>query len=304
MDSFWPYVIGIVLGLAFEMVVIVALKLLCFYTVVDERTSKVYTLFGKVMLVIEEPGLHFLWPKLTWKALFIRFLGKVYELDLRLDQLYLRSQPVNSEEGAPMGIGIWYEMFISGPVSFLFKNTDPMGSLAANVSNSTVRCLSNLPLSRMLEDRHGLSQSVRAEVTQKSKEWGYDVGSVYLRKVHFRDKQMIKEIESKVVNQLRQVTASIKQDGDNQVHIITNSANRTASFEFGKAAATRPQIVGKALQQIGTDPEVAGAMFDILETQRLLESRGELVLIPTNRQMLTDLTVANNFRTKSDLRPN
>ena len=48
---------------------------------------------------------------------------------MRLDQEYLRSQPVNSEEGAPMGIGIWYEMYISDPVAFLFKNADPRGSL-------------------------------------------------------------------------------------------------------------------------------------------------------------------------------
>ena len=72
----------------------------------------------------------------------MKWLGTEYTLDLRLDQEYLRSQPVNSEEGAPMGIGIWYEMFISDPVSFLFKNADPRGSLRANVGNATVRCLS------------------------------------------------------------------------------------------------------------------------------------------------------------------
>jgi hypothetical protein len=116
---------------------------------------------------------------------------------MRLDQEYLRSQPVNSEEGAPMGIGIWYEMFISDPVSYLFKNTDPRGSLAANVSNSTVRCLSNLPLAAMLEDRHAMSQTVRAEVTPKSHEWGYQLGSVYIRKVHFRDTNMIRQIEAR-----------------------------------------------------------------------------------------------------------
>ena len=79
-------------------------------------------------------------------------------LDMRLDQDYLRSQPVNSEEGAPMGIGIWYEMFISDPVAYLFKNADPRGSLAANVSNATVRCLSNMPLADMLVNRHAMSQ--------------------------------------------------------------------------------------------------------------------------------------------------
>jgi hypothetical protein len=34
-------------------------------------------------------------------------LGRRYVLDMRLEQEYLRSQQVNSEEGAPIGIGIW-----------------------------------------------------------------------------------------------------------------------------------------------------------------------------------------------------
>src|SRR5215472_10301158 len=165
------------------------------YTVVQERQCKVYMLFGKVALILKEPGLHLLWLKLGWKAPFINFMGRCHTLDMRLDQEYLRSQPVNSEEGAPMGIGIWYEMFISDPVSYLFKNADPRGSLAANVSNSTVRCLSNLKLSAMLENRHAMSQTVRAEVSPKSHEWGYQLGSVYIRKVHFRDTGMIKQIE-------------------------------------------------------------------------------------------------------------
>ena len=123
-----------------------------FYTILQERQCKVYLLFGKVILILDEPGLHLLWFKLGWKAPLINWLGRAHVLDMRLDQEYLRSQPVNSEEGAPMGIGMWYEMFISDPVSYLFKNADPRGSLSANVSNSTVRCLSNLKLADMLEN--------------------------------------------------------------------------------------------------------------------------------------------------------
>ena len=72
-----------------------------------------YVLFGKVIAVLDEPGLHFLLTKLGWRAPIVNWLGRCHVLDMRLDQEYLRSQPVNSEEGAPMGIGIWYEMYIS-----------------------------------------------------------------------------------------------------------------------------------------------------------------------------------------------
>lgn len=265
------------------------LRIFGLYTVVEEGRCYVYVLFGKVVAVIQEPGLHILLFKLGLKAPIVRWLGKLYVLDMRIDQQYLRSQPVNSEEGAPMGIGIWYEMFISDPVAFLFKNADPRGSLAANVSNSTVRCLSNLKLADMLQNRHAMSQTVRAEVSPQSHEWGYKLGSVYIRKVHFRDQQMIEQIEEKVVNRLRQVTSSIKQDGANQVSIITSTAERQAAVEFAKAAAMRPRIVGEALNQVAADPEVEAAMFEILEIQKIVESKARITLIPEHGGILPEL---------------
>ena len=268
-------------------------RLFGLYTIVQEGTCQVFVLFGRVLAVITEPGFYFLPLRLGPAAFIINFSGRRQVLDMRLDQVYLRSQAVNSEEGAPMGIGIWYEMFISDPVAYLFKNADPRGSLAANVSNAVVRTLSNLPLARMLEDRHAMSQTVRAEVSPKSHEWGYKLGSVYIRKVHFRDTGMIQQIEAKVVNRLRQVTATIRQDGANQVSIITSTAERQAAVEFARAEAQRPLIVGTALEKIAEDPEVANALFEILETQRLVEGQGRLTLVPKGTGLLTQLMAAN-----------
>ncbi len=264
-------------------------RLFGLYTIVEEGRCRVYVLFGKVLATLDEPGLYFLWEKLGWQALIVHWLGRCHVLDMRLDQEYLRSQPVNSEEGAPMGIGIWYEMYISNPVAYLFKNADPRGSLAANVSNAIVRCLSNLPLAEMLENRHPMSQTVRDEVSPQSHEWGYKLGSVYIRKVHFRDAEMIRQIEAKVVNRLRQVTSAIKQDGANRVSIITSTAEREAAAAFAQADAMRPKIVGTALQQIAADPEVARALFDILESQAVIDSPSEITLLPENQQLLGQL---------------
>ena len=273
-------------------IVLFLLRLIGLYTIVQEGTCQVFMLFGKVAGIINEPGLHFLLPKLGPKALVVNWLGSRRVLDMRLDQQYLRSNPVNSEEGAPMGVGIWYEMYISEPVSYLFKNADPRGSLAANVSNAVVRSLSNLPLEKMLVDRHAMSRTVREEVSPRSQEWGYKLGSVYIRKVHFRDVGMIHQIEAKVVNRLRQVTSAIKQDGANQVNIITSTADRQAATEFAKAGAIRPRVVGQAMQAITANPEVAAAVFEILETQKILESKGKLTLIPRGNELLGQLLVS------------
>lgn len=262
------------------------------YAIVEERQIRVYVLFGKVIAILDEPGLQLLWLKLGWRALIVHWLGRCHVLDMRLDQRYLRSQAVNSEEGAPMGIGIWYEMFISDPVAYLFKNADPQGSLAANVSNAVVRCLSNMPLGEMLENRHNMSQTVRADVSPKSQEWGYSLGSTYIRKVHFRDGEMIHQIEEKVVNRLRQVTASIQQEGRNQVSLITSTAQRQAAIEFARAAAVRPAIVGAALQKISEDPVIARSMFQVLENERLLANKTAITLVPPKHELLTQMLAA------------
>lgn len=270
------------------------LKFLGIYAIVEERIAHVYVLFGKVQLVLTEPGLHFLWLKMGPKALIVNWFGQRYLVDQRLDQQYQRSLAVNSEEGAPMGIGVWYEMVVDDPVSYIFKNENPRGSLLASVSNSTVRSLSNMPLEKMLTDRHAMSAVVRSEVTHESTEWGFQVGSVYIRKVHFRDAEMIRQIESKVVNRLRQVTSAIKQAGANQVNIITSQAEKTAAVEFAKAAAMRPRVVGDALREITKDKEVSDCLFEVLEIQNMLDSKAAITLVPRGNAVLSSMLASQD----------
>lgn len=290
---FYGFVITIIACSVLLPIVLGIARLLGLYAIVNERQCRVYVLFGKVIGTISEPGLHLLPAVLGPAAFIVNWLGSCQVIDLRLDQEYLRSQPVNSEEGAPMGIGIWHEMYISDPVAYLFRNADPRGSLSANVSNSTVRSLSNMPLAEMLVNRHAMSETVRREVSPKSHEWGYKLGSVYIRKVHFRDAAMIQEIEGKVVNRLRQVTSAIKQDGANQVSIITSTAERQAAVAFAQAAAIRPQIVGETLFEISKRPAVSTALFEVLEAQRIAGNHGNLVILPAKSALLADMMAAD-----------
>src|SRR5438128_11212853 len=88
-------------------------RLFGLYAIVEERTCRVYVLFGRVVKVLDEPGLHWLPVEMGASAFLVNLFGQCHVLDLRIDQEYRRSEPVNSEEGAPMGIGIWYAMWIS-----------------------------------------------------------------------------------------------------------------------------------------------------------------------------------------------
>ncbi|HNS10548.1 MAG TPA: SPFH domain-containing protein [Candidatus Ozemobacteraceae bacterium] len=293
MDQFFVGFIFAFIGSYFFIPLILAfIRFLGLYAIVREGQCHIYMLFGQVIGVLKEPGLYFLPWNLGLKAPIVHMLGSCEVIDTRLDQEYLRSQPVNSEEGAPMGIGIWYEMVVNNPVAYRFKNADPRNSLSTNVRSASVRCLSNMKLADMLEDRHSMSQKVRQEVSAQAAEWGYKVGSVYIRKVHFRDARMIGQIQEKVVNRLRQVTSAIKQDGANQVSIITSTAENQAAAEFAKAAAVRPKIVGEALREISKDPEISSALFEILEAQKLAESKAQITMIPAGTPMLRQMLAA------------
>ncbi len=258
---------------------------------VNECESQVFTLFGKVIGTLDKPGLRFPLTQFGPRALLIPFFGKRYVVNTALRQHYMRNQMVNSEEGTPMGVGIWYEMRVSDPIAYLFTNANPEGSLQANVTSSTISTLSNLEMEKMLEDRHSLSRTVRQTVSPLSEKWGYQLGSVYIRKVAFTDRGMVDNITEKVVKRLVQVTSAMKQDGENRVGLIKSETAFKVSQKMAEAAAARPQIVGQALNDIAQqDAEILETVLEVMEVDRLLESNAMIDILPQSSNVLVQLS--------------
>jgi len=257
------------------------------YTCVRECEAQVFTLFGKVIGTLDRPGLHLPISSFGPRAMMIPFFGKRYVVNTALRQHYLRGQMVNSEEGTPMGVGIWYEMQVQEPIAYLFTNANPDGSLQANVTSSTISTLSNLEMEKMLEDRHSLSRTVRQAVSPLSEKWGYRLGSVYIRKVEFTDQQMVDNITEKVVKRLVQVTSAMKQDGENRVGLIKSETAFKVSQKMAEAAAARPEIVGRKLNEIAKqDAEVLSTVLEVMEINSLLESGASIDVLPDSGNML------------------
>ena len=273
--------IPILLGLA---------RLLSLYTIVNEQEAVVYTFLGKVMGVLREPGMQFPLVHFGAKAILVPLMGTRQAVNMRLRQRYLRNKMVNSEEGTPMSVGVWYEMQVSDPVAYLFNNADPEGSLEANVASATISTLSNLEMDKLLEDRHQLSRKVRATVSPLSEKWGFRLGSVYIRKVAFTDREMVDNITDKVVKRLVQVTSAMKQDGENRVGLIKSQTAYKVSEQLAQAAATRPAVVGETLNQIAAeDPEVLEALMQVMEAEKLIESGAGVDVLPPDARVLVSL---------------
>ena len=296
------FVVGLFAGLIFLPILLLITRLLGLYTCVRECEAHVYTFFGKVIGTIDRPGLQFPLLKFGPKALFISFFGKRYVVHTALRQHYLRSQMVNSEEGTPMGVGIWYEMQVKDPVSYLFINANPDGSLQANVTSSTISTLSNLEMEKMLEDRHSLSRTVRETVSPLSEKWGYQLGSVYIRKVAFTDAHMVQNITEKVVKRLVQVTSAMKQDGENRVGLIKSETAFKVSQKMAEAAAARPDVVGKTLNQIAKqDAEILDTVLEVMEVDNLLSSQASIDILPNSSNVLVQLGEQNKKTVVDDV---
>ncbi len=84
-------------GLIFIPVALGIARFLGLYSIVGECESQVFTLFGKVIGTLEEPGLQFPIGAFGLKAILVPFFGKKYSVGTQLRQHYLRSQMVNSE---------------------------------------------------------------------------------------------------------------------------------------------------------------------------------------------------------------
>lgn len=292
--------LALLLGIAFLPLVLGLARRLGHYAIIREREAQVFTLFGKVLGTLDEPGIRFPIAHFGLKALLVPFFGELHRVDTRLRQNYLRDQMVNSGEGTPMGVGIWYEMQVNDTVAYLFANANPEGSLEANVSSATISTLSNLEMDKMLEDRHQLSQQVRQTVSPLSEKWGYRLGSVYIRKVAFTDRQMVDNITEKVVKRLVQVTSAMKQDGENRVGLIKSQTAYKVSQKMAEASAARPAVVGDALNAIAKqDPEVLEAVLEVLETQKLIESGAPVDLVPGEARVLLSLGAGGGGHTSA-----
>ena len=286
------------IGFAFIPILLGISRRMGLYITVSEAEASVYTLFGKVLGTIDTPGLHFPISLFGARALLLPFFGKRYTVSTALRQNYLRNQMVNSEEGTPMGVGIWYEMQVTEPVSYLFKNANPEGSLEANVASATISALSNLEMEKMLENRHSLSRTVREAVSPLSEKWGYRLGSVYIRKVAFTDQAMVKNITEKVVKRLIQVTSAMKQDGENRVGLIKSQTANKVSQKMAEAGSVRPEVVGSTLNSIAKqDPEVLEAVLTVMETEKMLDSGAVVEVLPENTSVMIQLGGETAVRT-------
>ena len=200
---------------------------------------------------------------------------------------------MNSEEGTPMGIGVWYEMRVGNPEDYLFENTDPRGSLRANVRNADgalpeqyapAKSPRRPPRNEPARARRGFAKIRGLGIPPWLRL--HSQGALSGRSNDSPDRA--KGGQPAAPGHLGDPSA-----GGNQVAIIKSGAERAAAAEFAHASAVRPYLVGKAIQEIAKDKEILNTVFEILETEKMLDGDVELTLVPRDSLFARLLATVN-----------
>ena len=83
----------------------------------------------------------------------------------------------------------------------------------------------------------------------------------------------------------------MKQDGENRVGLIKSQTAYKVSQQMAEAAATRPAIVGEALNAIAQqDPEVLDAVMEVMETEQLIQSGATVEVLPAGSEIMVQVS--------------
>ena len=82
----------------------------------------------------------------------------------------------------------------------------------------------------------------------------------------------------------------MKQDGENRVGLIKSETAFKVSQKMAEAATARPNIVGKALNEIAKrDAEVLDTVLEVMEVENLLASGATINILPNASNVLVQL---------------
>jgi membrane protease subunit HflC len=252
---------------------------------VSQTEQALVVQFGKVVRVIEEPGLHAKWP----------IAQNVITLDKRLLSADLPGEEVILGDQTRMNIDTFTVFHISDPLRFyqaigpVSQNID--GRLDSVVTASLKRVLGNNTLLDVLSaDRDRIMSAIETQVNTEMRAFGVSVVDVRIRRADLPQENtdaILSRMKSERQRKAAQARAEgaeasqkIKADAERERTVLLAEAKATADNLRGEGEAQATTIYAKAF---GQDP----AFFSIWRTYQGYRDifdtgAGRLVLSPDN----------------------
>ncbi|MBO0343661.1 protease modulator HflC [Roseibium limicola] len=215
-------------GFLAALVAIVAVVLYMGAFIVNPTQQALVLTFGRIDTVIQEPGLNFKWP----------IVQNVVYLDKRVLDLNVPTVEPNLADKKRIVVDAFARYKISDPVLF-FQRVQTINAGNQRLStflNSAIRNeLGKVSFDKIVrDDRDGVMQIIRDNVSVKAEELGIEVVDVKIRRADLPDANS-QAIFARMQTERQQEATQIRAQGEEQARRIRSRADRDATVLVAEA---------------------------------------------------------------------
>lgn len=253
MITWLPLVLGTVAPLLLVFALWTLLRMLTI-SVEDEEVVLVER-FGKHVATYREPGLMFLPSRiLPWVAL--------HRVSLRRDFLQLSDLHVADREGTTVIVDVWIDYRVIDPIKAEYAVAQLHDSLRGLVMHATLALLGRRTFSEILCDRSELGELLKNDIRTDTERWGVAIELAFLQKVSLLP-EVSARILSAIAARLGRARAELQEEGRLAVATLEAQTSVKVAALTAEAKGQYPLAVGRAMAQLGKEPQVLAAYNEL-----------------------------------------
>jgi len=253
MISYMPLMLGVLAPLGVALLLYV--MLLGTTVMVEDEEEVLVERFGRHVLSLKEPGLHWLPSKLLpWVSL--------RRVSLRRDFLRLSDVHVADREGTTVIVDVWIDYRIVDPVKAEYAVEHLHESLRSLVMHATLSLLGRRTFQEILCDRSELGELLKWDVGPDTARWGVAIELAFLQKV-----SLLPEVSSRILAtiaaRLGRARAELQEVGRLAVAAIEAETSVKVAKLLAEAKGMYPLAIGRAMTSLGARPKVLAAYNEL-----------------------------------------
>ena len=265
------------------LVITISLTLVLNSFVVDEDEIVVISSFGKVIKIINTPGLYFKMPLINSTSVITK---KIIHYDSQPMKLFTK----DNKSLLVDNYAIWK---VNNPIEFI-KTVQTIGIAEIRIDNTINSAIKNIFCTLNYNDifkannKSDYNQVITATVNEELRMYGIDIIDVKINKivlpqenedyVFTRMKSDREKISAQYLSAAEKEATQIKAETDKQVKIIISKASVEAERRMSEADTEAAKIYSKSYNQ---DPEFYGFMRTLESYKKTLANK-PTIIIPIN----------------------
>ena len=224
---------------------------------VEDETSVLVIVFGKLVRTITQPGLH-IFPKrlFPWVSLVT--------VSLQRDFRQYQNIHINDCRGTTVIIDFWIEFRIVDPEKALFHVEDWEQSLQSLLTHSATSILCAQEFNKILCNRNEFGIILQNDIKAETIRWGLEVEMVMIQKVSLLP-EVSRQMFATVAAKLERAKANYVEEGILRAAQLEAEISAKLAALVAEAQGQYPAAIGKAYSQLGKKPQVLQAYQELYE---------------------------------------